>query len=477
MAEEIFTVGDLNNWRENKRLPVFVTATCEFGRHDSPLIRSGAEELLIAEKKGAIALLSTGRPVFSNINFQLNHAFIQEAFKRENGQSLTLGEIFKRTKNNSLNGALNRNFSLIGDPSLRLALPELAVQLEELTDLESGSGLDTLNSLRPVSYRGQITDPLTGAAINSFNGNIEVLFTDSSRSKTTLGDESQPVEYQATQSFLHRGVAKVKNGQFEGHFILPESPDRPIREGVLRFYAKDKNNSIDAFGAEKIAFGGPADQGSVDNTAPEIKLSLQAPYDASPIPSTTVEMKAALKDASGIHIGSVNGISIQINDGEKLLLNDYYKAQNGSYTEGLLEFPVSGLREGKNNLRFEAFDNQGNRSEYVLELWVSGSEQIKILSHLLFPNPAVEFGELRLTHNRLGENLLLGLKIYSFSGSEIFSLSRRFPKASSLLDDVSWFFMQGKSHFPAKGTYLYILELRSEADGSSDRKSGKIIIQ
>src|SRR5690606_35756156 len=99
MAEELFTVSDLNNWRENAKLPVFITATCEFGRHDSPFIRSGAEELLIAEKKGAIALLTTGRPVFSNINFSLNQAFIKSLLEKEDGHYLSLGEIFKRTKN------------------------------------------------------------------------------------------------------------------------------------------------------------------------------------------------------------------------------------------------------------------------------------------------------------------------------------------------------------------------------------------
>ncbi len=105
MAEELFTVSNLNNWPENNRLPIFVTATCEFGRHDSPLIRSGAEELLIAKKKGAIALLSTGRPVFSNINFALNKAFIESVFKKKEGKYGTLGDIFKQTKNNSLNGS------------------------------------------------------------------------------------------------------------------------------------------------------------------------------------------------------------------------------------------------------------------------------------------------------------------------------------------------------------------------------------
>lgn len=73
-----------------------VTATCEFGRHDSPYIRSGAEELLLAEQKGVIAMLTTGRPVFSSINYELNKAFLAAAFDRN--ETISLGEIFKETK-------------------------------------------------------------------------------------------------------------------------------------------------------------------------------------------------------------------------------------------------------------------------------------------------------------------------------------------------------------------------------------------
>jgi hypothetical protein len=116
-AEEIFKVSDLADWGKQEDLALWVTATCEFGRHDSPFIRSAAEELLFAQHKGAVALLTTGRPVFSSVNFSLNEAFIEEVFKRKDGQYQTLGEIFKNTKNRSLNGSLNRNFSLLGDPS------------------------------------------------------------------------------------------------------------------------------------------------------------------------------------------------------------------------------------------------------------------------------------------------------------------------------------------------------------------------
>lgn len=190
-------------------------------------------------------------------------------------------------------------------------------------------------------------------------------------------------------------------------------------------------------------------------------------------------MTAILQDPSGIQIDSEEerGISIRVNEGEKINLSDYYQALNGSYIEGVMEFPVRGLREGANTITFEAFDNQGNSSYQTLEIYVSNSEQIRILTHLVYPNPSSSFSQFQLSHNREGENLELKLNIYSLSGSEIFSLSRRFAKADPILDDLSWFFIRSKTKYPAKGTYLYVLELKSEADGSSDNKSGKIIIQ
>ena len=250
-----------------------------------------------------------------------------------------------------------------------------------------------------------------------------------------------------------------------------------VQEISVRFFAQNNQQTVEAMGSRNMFFDSRPVLPHEDQVGPEIILSLKPPYDASSLSSTWVEMVAEFYDPSGIQIRPEQGISLQINGGLKVPLNNYFRAQNGSFQQGGMEFPVNGLIEGKNTLLFEAFDNHGNRSERVMELWVSGSEKLNILSHQVFPNPVDQFAQLRLTHNKPGENLLLSFKIYSLSGSEIFSLSRRFPKADPVLDNGSWFFIHGKPNFTAKGTYLYILELRSEADGSSDIKSGKLLIQ
>lgn len=480
MAEELFTVADLNNWRPNDKLPVFITATCEFGRHDNPRIRSGAEELLIAEKKGAIAVLSTSRPAFSNVNFDLNKAVIEHAFTTKEGQPLTLGEIFMQTKNNSLNGPLSRNFSLLGDPSLHLAAPELTVQIEELVGAGKKASTDRLSSMVPVRYRAKVVSVPGGETVTSFNGNFQVVLSGPPASKTTLGDENEPGSYRDEQITLHRGKGKVENGVFEGQLLIPENDHFSLGQGTIRFFAVDTAIQREASGANKVLLGGSSQHQSSDQAGPKIQLSLDSSPAGHPISSSTAQITVLLEDPSGININPLqvgNELSIRINQGERITLNEYYQAIDGSFTQGMMNFPISGLTEGKNTVFFEAYDNYGNSTSSTLEIKVTGSGQVQILSHLVFPNPATLYSRFRLTHNREGENLLLSVTIFSLSGSEIFSTSRRFPKAGPLLDDVSYVFIPGKSSFPAKGTYLYILELRSEADGASDRKSGTLLIQ
>ncbi|MCH7535909.1 MAG: type IX secretion system sortase PorU, partial [Bacteroidetes bacterium] len=84
--ERILQVNDINNWTNKDRLALFVTATCEFGRHDDIGTKSGGESLLIKNVTGAIATITTSRPVFASSNYQLNLTFYKEVFEQNNGE-------------------------------------------------------------------------------------------------------------------------------------------------------------------------------------------------------------------------------------------------------------------------------------------------------------------------------------------------------------------------------------------------------
>jgi hypothetical protein len=481
-AERVFMVSDLVNYPENPFLPLFVTATCEFGRHDSPFIRSGAEELLFAKKKGAIALLTTGRPVFSSINFALNKAFIENVFKTDNGISRNLGEIFKDTKNKSLNGPFNRNFSLLGDPSMKLAIPELEMEPEQIMDIRLDIPSDTLRAMSEVRLNGKIVDPVSGALLSSMEGGYELIIYDKPNTYKTLGDESSPIDFQEDNRILFKGQGEVKNGIFTSNIFIPKNIEKEFGSGTIRMFASLSNGFHEAMGARKTIIGGESERPVADNLGPQITVQFGRDLMATPpvISSPTYPIVINLEDESGINIAkseTAQDISLQVNGEANYILNHKYFAIDGSYKKGQIFTELLDLKEGWNSISITAWDNVGNQSVLTFDILVEGSLKIQILDHIHYPNPTNENSKFIITHNRPNENLYLEFEVYSVIGDKIFSASQRYVEAEEILDDFEWNFFHNKTKYPAKGTYIYRLMLKSEKDNTFDVKSGKIIIQ
>lgn len=480
-AEEIFQVSDISNWAKQEQLALWVTATCEFGRHDSPFIRSAAEELLFAKGKGAVALLSTGRPVFSSVNFALNKAFIEEVFQKKEGQYQDLGEIFKNTKNQSLNGALNRNFSLLGDPSLKLALSELEIQVTSMEDIETGITSDTLSGLQEILLKAQVVDPLTQAFQSGFNGDYQLELRDKPVSTSTLGDESSPYEFEEEQVLIFRGQGKIISGVLESRFFIPKGINPEFGNGNLRIRGWDPESGMQASGSTAPLVGGTSSIESLDQIGPEIKLAINGQSSGPFIfPSPNLQIEALISDPSGINVsGFISGqnLSIQLNDLPPVILNEEFLALEGGYQKGILSTFLSGFEEGKNTFTIRAWDNVGNETVQVVDIEIKGSNYLQIMEHKVFPNPASTISYFEILHNRPGENLSLTLEVYSITGQILFTETFRLQRAEQKIRDLSWAFLQSQTKYPAKGTYIYKIALQSEADFSSDTVSGKLVIQ
>jgi hypothetical protein len=100
LAEEVVLDQDIINTFNNAgKLPLFITATCDVAPYDNPLIGSIGENLLVREKTGAIALMTTTRLVFAFSNRIMNQNYIQTALKKQaDGRYLTLGEAVRAAK-------------------------------------------------------------------------------------------------------------------------------------------------------------------------------------------------------------------------------------------------------------------------------------------------------------------------------------------------------------------------------------------
>ncbi|MBZ0242172.1 MAG: type IX secretion system sortase PorU, partial [Bacteroidales bacterium] len=144
--ERILSIADIQSWRNQDKLPVFITATCEFSRYDDHTRTSAGELVILNPDGGAIAMFTTARATYASANLALNRAIYKDnMFQKINGEFPRFGDIIRKSK---LNGGPNdRKFVLLGDPALQLAYPSLNVETTHINGQPVSSRPDTLKAL------------------------------------------------------------------------------------------------------------------------------------------------------------------------------------------------------------------------------------------------------------------------------------------------------------------------------------------
>ncbi|MCZ6520660.1 MAG: type IX secretion system sortase PorU, partial [Bacteroidetes bacterium] len=476
--ENILDISTINNYSNLKNLPLFVTATCEFGRHDDPNRRSGGELLVLNPKGGAIALVTTARPVFSSTNFLLNVAFYNTVFQQPDGLYQTLGEIMQSTKNNSLNGSINRNFSLLGDPSLRLAYPQKEIIITELNGIPVSLENDTLKALEKVKLKGEIRNP-DGSLDTNFNGILIAKVFDKPTSTETLGDEGPTMIFDERKTTLFRGQVSVINASFEMEFVVPKNISYLIDHGKISMYAK--NGPIDANGSNiELLIGGSNNDIELDRTPPDINIFLNnidfRPGDRTgPDPLLLIN----LSDESGINIsnqGLGQEITATLDDSLVFQLNDFYIADLDQFQSGWVEFPLQGLTKGSHAIKVKAFDTHNNSSEKLLEFFSGKNAKVTFGNVINYPNPFSENTTFRISHNREGEDLDLIIQIYSLHGQLIKNMIYQVNNSAAIIDGIEWDGRNNLGEPVDDGIYVYRINIQSLVDGSKNQLLKKLVI-
>ena len=221
--ERILGLEDIFSWNNNYKLPIFMTATCEFSRFDDPSRNSAGEEVFLKDRSGAIALFSTSRLVFTGANKDLNKSFLNNLVQDNvESENIRLGDIIRQAKNNVTNSSGNstitdpnhRNFTLLGDPALKLSFPKYKIIISESSD--------TIGALGKVSMSGKVVDD-KGVLLTNFNGFLNISVFDKSTTKQTLGQDASTIfNYDLQNSLIFKGKASVNNGEFSFSFIVPK---------------------------------------------------------------------------------------------------------------------------------------------------------------------------------------------------------------------------------------------------------------
>ena len=478
--ETILNHNMINSWDNFDRLPLFVTATCEFGRHDDPKRISGAEKLLTNPNGGAIGLVTTARPVFASKNFILNKAFYEIALELTDSGYPTLGDIFKYTKNDSYTIVANRNFALLGDPSMKLSYPRKNLIITEIAADESAPG-DTVHALSTVRMKGAVTSP-EGEPILNYHGTAEVTVFDKETTTETLGSEGgRTFTFKERNSVIFRGQASIESGQFEVNFVVPKNINYQTGQGKISLYALSSSGLEDAGGAtNSFVIGGSNKSAPFDNTPPKITLYMDdTSFKNGGSTGKNTVLLAKITDKSGINISNTGigqDISALLNSKEEFVLNDFFKPDVDTYQSGWVRYPIDNLEEGKQTITMKVWDVYNNSSDASLDFYVFDGHRLTLSQVLNYPNPFKESTTFLIDHNQPGATLEVTIRIFDRQGKLVHQILTKYENSPSSIENTTWNGTNGHGIELNSGIYIYQVEVKSLTSGDKNVENKKMIL-
>jgi hypothetical protein len=393
-AEQVITAASISNWTNKRKLPLFVTATCEFSRYDHPTEVSAGELLFLNSTGGGIALLTTTRVVYSSLNFDINKSFFNRVFeKNEQGERSALGNIIMNTKNHAGSSVNKLNFSLLGDPALKLIYPRAGVKTTAINHRPADQNPDTLRALSKPHIQGEIIDE-NGLKKNHFNGTVDVVVYDKQLEVTTLGHDSDELfKFKQYANILFKGTATVTNGAFELDFIVPYDIRYNYAPGKISYYARSELSG-EAFGSSKDFIVGGFDMNAAeDEQGPEIDIYLNHPeFAEGDLTGSRPLLYASIFDESGINTsgnGIGHDITLIINDdtNNPIVLNEYFKAKPDDFRQGMVIFQMPQLEPGRYDISVKAWDTFNNSTTEFSHFVVGTGTELTIRDFKWYPNP------------------------------------------------------------------------------------------
>ena len=486
LAEEVILDQDIiNGFNNPQKLPLFITATCDVAPYDNPLISSIGENLLLREKTGAIALMTTSRLVFAFSNRVMNENYLKTAFQKKADSSYrSLGEAVRQAKNVTYNFLTdvvnNRKFTLLGDPALTLAFPVYQVATTAINGKAVSSTPDTLKALSEYTISGTVQD-IAGNTLNDFNGTIYPTIFDKAQTVNTLGNDagSMAVPFQVQKNILFKGKATVNNGRFSFSFMVPKDISYQYGNGKISYYTD--NGSKDGNGVLKNIIIGGSGNGVTDPLGPTIKAYLNdEKFVNGSITNDRPVLLVKLADSSGINIlgtGIGHDLVATLDNDQKneYVLNEFYESDINNYRQGTVRFQLPALAAGAHTLTIKAWDAANNSGEATLDFRVVTQTSFALDHVLNYPNPFTTHTTFWFEHNRPGEELLIRIQVYTITGKLVKIINKTIFSPGNRSSDVEWNARDEYGDKLGRGVYIYRLRVQT-SDGKAAEKLEKLFI-
>ncbi|MDD4604130.1 MAG: type IX secretion system sortase PorU [Bacteroidales bacterium] len=485
--EQVLTMADIEAWSNYNKLPVFVTATCEFSRFDNPERYTAGETVILHPNGGAIALYSTTRLAFAGQNIKLDTSFFKHLMDRdEQGNYIKMGDLIRLSKNFNDNNFLLRNFILLGDPAQSIAFSDYSVKTISINN-EALNQPDTVRGLSHLTVLGEIEDD-QGQKVTSFNGKLNATVFDKPRTYVTLGSlynqptpENYPEPFKAQNSILFKGDVSVTNGGFQFSCVLPKDVSLEFGKGKLSYYAFNEQASAAGY-SDKIIIGGTDPSINPETTGPDIHLYLdKRSFVSGEKTSQTPVLLADLFDTNGINyfgLGIGHEIEMVLDDdrAHSQVLNDYFSPDCNSYSRGSITYSLNGVTKGTHRLSLKAWDMYNNASEREITFYVSNQSDLSVQQVMNVPNPL--FNDTWFVFNpssTLSGSLNVTITIFNITGQQVKTITDNFPDNITDGFRIYWDGTDENGKKLSSGIYPYHIIFK-DSNGGLIKISQKLVI-
>lgn len=486
--ERIFTQNDINALKNYNKLPLFITATCDFAPYDNPADYSGGEILLSKPDGGAIALMSTTQLVFADQNRIMNQNYMYEGFSfQENGKFPTLGDSYRLSKNlryvsgiSESTAANFRKFTLLGDPALPLSFPKYDVFTDSINGVSTLITQDTLKALNKYTISGHVADK-QGNLLTGFNGVVFPSIFDKPKKISTVQNNGEPiVDFYVQNNTIYKGKATVKNGKFSFTFVVPKDINYQIAKGKISYYANNENEDANGFD-KNIYIGGSSSTAIADNEGPMIKAYMNSEkFVDGGIVTSNSTLLVKLSDDNGINytgnsIGHDITAVLDKNAQNTYVLNNFFESNLDDYKAGIVKFPINNLSEGTHTLTIKAWDVLNNSSETTITFEVVSSTKGLIKNVYNYPNPFSTKTQFMFEHNMPNQALSVSIQIMTMTGKVVKTIKEQITSEGTRINNIEWDGLDEYGDRIGNGVYVYKLHVKSQS-GFSDTKLEKLII-
>ncbi len=475
--EAVFTqTADIPQLVNHDRLAFLVGATCNFGQYDNPTDVSGGEQMVVMSQGGVIAEVTASRPVYQAQNEEFANALFDHLFARDSvGNLPRLGDVMWATKQAfPTSGADLWNaakFNLLGDPTLRLDVPQSLVSLDSVNGKTTVAAIDTMKALGVVTVKG-LMHHSDGTLWPDYNGTGIVEVFDSQRQEY-LADINYTVE--VIGSILYTGQVSVTNGAYKALFPIPKDVTYGSRSR-LSVYAW--NNTTDASGyTENVTIYGTDSTAASDTTGPQITIYFDDPSfrpGDRVKPNTT--MYVDLHSVNGINTSSAgigHGLFATLNNSTQIDLSSYYRGDLDTYQRGQVDYPMTNLPDGKYSVVVKAWDIRNNSSQVQTSFVVSSVTGIDMANVVNYPNPFAHSTTFTFQRNTT-DAIDVEVKIYTIAGRLIQQIERY--AISDRFVEIPWDGRDRDGDPLANGVYLYKIKAIASDQRTSQEQFGKLVI-